>query len=95
MVEVAESRPVSRRLSVGRCAGTGGFVVTALFALCWIGAAAGWVLLSHMYIALFTTAPVGSVAALAEGISFAIGFGALCGALTGLGFNATAFLERS
>ena len=47
-----------------------------------------------MYIALFTTAPVGSAAALGVGLGWSLGFGALGGALIALAYNALAFLDR-
>ena len=54
----------------------------------------GWLVSSHMYIALFTTAPVGSAAALGVGLGWSLGFGALGGALIALAYNALAFLDR-
>ena len=49
---------------------------------------------SHMYVSLFTLAPVGSTTALGAGLCWSLGFGALGGALVALAFNALAFLER-
>ena len=77
-----------------RCAATGAIVGGVVFGLCWIGAAMGWLVSSHMYIALFTTAPVGSAAALGVGLGWSLGFGALGGALIALAYNALAFLDR-
>ena len=58
-----------------------GFAASAalvvLFVLCWIAAAVmpGLAGASHGWVALFTTAPVGSVRALVEGVIWSIVFG--------------------
>lgn len=82
------------RLPVVRCAAAGAIALGALFILCWIGAAVGWEAGSHMYLSLFTLAPGGSTVALAVGLCWSLGFGALAGAFVALAFNAVAFLER-
>jgi hypothetical protein len=64
----------------------------ALYALCWIGAAAGFSAASHLYLSLFTTAPPASTAALAEGVCLSVLFGAVTGALVALFGNLFAFL---
>lgn len=58
------------------------------------GAAIGWLSASHMYVAIFTVEPAGSVAALATGLCWSLAFGGLGGALTALACNAFSFLER-
>ncbi len=94
MANLAETRVIRARLPLVRCAGAGAVALGALFVLCWIAAALGWASGSHMYVSLFTLAPVGSTMALAAGLCWSLGFGALGGALVALAFNALAFLER-
>ena len=94
MANLAETHVIRGRLPVVRCAAAGAVALGALFVLCWIGAALGWTNASHMYISLFTPAPVGSTAALGVGLCWSLVFGALAGALIALAFNVLAFLER-
>ncbi|WP_372783296.1 hypothetical protein [Phenylobacterium sp.] len=82
------------RLGLSRCALTGAVVVGALFALCWIGVAAGLASPSHMFISLFTVAPIASAAALGIGLCWSLVFGALSGALIAVVYNASSFLGR-
>lgn len=75
-----------RPLGAIRCAASAALALIVLFALCWVGA----VVVenqSHMFIALFTTQPVTSTAALAEGLCWSLVFGALAGALFALFYN--------
>ncbi|MDP3801670.1 hypothetical protein [Brevundimonas sp.] len=90
----AYSRESARTLSLSRCAVTVGLTVAIVFALCWVGAAAGILPRSHMFISLFTDQPVGSTAALGFGLLSALGFGLGSGALGSLIYNAFAFLQR-
>ncbi len=94
MANIAETQDIRSRLPLIRCAGAGAVALGALFVLCWIGAALGWANASHMYVSLFTLAPVGSTTALGVGLCWSLAFGALGGALIALAFNALAFLER-
>ena len=71
------------RLSVNRLAMTGALVTMLLFTLCWVAGALGFVG-SHGFIALFTLAPVLSVAALCFGAFSAAVFGAVGGAAIAL-----------
>lgn len=82
------------RLSVRRCAATGAIVLGVLFVLCWLGEAIGWLSASHMFVALFTSAPPSSIAAIAFGFFWSIVFGALTGGLTAMAYNAVPFLGR-
>ena len=82
------------RLPVLRCAGVGAIVLGALFALCWLGEGVGVLNASHMYIALFTTAPNASFGAILIGFCWSLVFGAFTGAVTALAFNALAFVRR-
>jgi hypothetical protein len=85
---------VGPRLDFLRCAATGTAVLASLFVFCWIGAAIGDLRFSHMFIQLFTTAPVGSVVALAQGACWALGFGAIMGALFAFFYNIFDFGRR-
>ena len=74
------------RLSVNRLAVTGALVTVLLFVLCWVAGALGFVG-THGFIALFTLAPVLSVAALCIGALSAAVFGAIGGAAIALFYN--------
>lgn len=93
-MDVSASRDSESRLSALRCALTGAVVLMALFILCWAAAAVGLINNSHMYISLFTVAPVASTAALAVGLCWSAVFGALTGALVAVAYNALAFVGR-
>jgi hypothetical protein len=75
------------RLSLVRTALAGAAVFVVLFAICWAAAAFGGGTFSHMFISLFTGQPVGSQAALFEGLVWSIVFGASTGALVAFFFN--------
>ena len=94
MATLAATPTLRGRLSAVRCAATGAVAVGGVFLLCWLGAAAGWVAASHMFVSLFTIASTGSPAALAVGLCWSVAFGALVGALIALSYNALGFLER-
>jgi len=79
------------KLSILRCALTGVAVLVVQFVICW--AAAGFVPASHMYISIFTAEPVGSLNALAVGLSTSILFGGLTGALVAIAYNAFGFVQ--
>lgn len=83
------------RLSVARCAATGAAVLAIQFLICWTAAAITEGLqFSHMFVELFTAAPVRSGAALVEGLCWSLVFGALTGALVAIAYNLFARLER-
>ena len=82
------------RLGIFRLTITGAISLAALFGLCWIGTAVTNVQFSHMFIALFTTAPVESAAALAQGLCSSLLFGALAGLLIAWSYNHLGFLDR-
>jgi hypothetical protein len=89
-----ETRIIRGRLPILRSSATAAAVLGAIFLLCWVGAALGWLSASHMYLALFTSAPPASLAALGAGLGWSIVFGGLAGALVALAYNAFSFLER-
>lgn len=94
MTSSGDTRVIRGRLPVLRSSVAAAATLGMVFLLCWIGGALGWVTASHMFVALFTVAPAGSVAALGGGLAWSIVFGALGGALIALAYNALAFLER-
>ncbi len=79
-------------LGVVRCAATGAVVLAILFVLCWAATALSALPASHMFVALFTTAPEVSLTALGVGLCTAVAFGALTGALAALAYNLFRFL---
>ena len=94
MVNSGDTRAIRGRLPVLRSALAVAATLGAVFLLCWSGAAIGWLSASHMYVAIFTVEPAGSVAALATGLCWSLAFGTLVGALLALAYNALSFLER-
>lgn len=68
--------------------------LSILFILCWVGAAFSVTSPSHMFVALFTLAPVESWYSLCLGIVSALVFGSLAGALLAWIYNALAPFER-
>jgi hypothetical protein len=82
----------AHRLSVGRLALTGALSLFALYALCWVGAAAG-VPVTHLFIALFTSFSVGSFAALCVGGAWALLAGGVTGAVVAATYNLVGFME--
>ena len=81
------------KLSISRCTLTGVAVLAVQFAACWAAAAADFFGGSHMYISIFTIAPVASLTALGAGLCWSIIFGGLTGALIAIAYNAFGFLE--
>ena len=71
---------------------SGALTLFILFALCWIGAVIWPAGPSHMFIALFTAAPMDSLQALLVGGCAAIFIGAVSGVLLAWTFNLTASL---
>jgi hypothetical protein len=82
------------RLNIVRVTGAGAVTMFILFVSCWLGTAFTSLRLSHMFIELFTAAPVTSVNALAEGMCWSLVFGALTGFLLAWSYNQLAFLSR-
>lgn len=82
------------RLNLLRCALTGAATLGVLFAVCWAATLVGMTGPSHMFIALFTTAPVASTAALGIGLCWSLVFGAASGALVAVAYNSFGFLGR-
>lgn len=86
--------PRSHRIGVARLALTGAMFMTLFYILCWSGAALGVVPVSHLYLQLFSSAPVPSTAMLIEGGIWSYVFGSLAGTLIALLYNAFGSLDR-
>jgi len=86
--------PHSHRLGVARFAATGALFMGIFYILCWSGAELGIVPVSHMYLQLFSDAPLPSTAMLVEGAIWSVVFGLLAGALIALLYNALSGLDR-
>ena len=86
--------PHSHRVGIARLALTGAMFMGLFYILCWSGAALGIVPVSHMYLQLFSDAPMPSTAMLAEGALWSVAFGLLAGTLIALLYNALGNLDR-
>ena len=91
---MSDATTLGSKLSVLQCAATSAVVLVAMFVVCWATAAAGYAGGSHMYLQLFTLAPVTSLTALGVGLWWSVVFGALGGALIAIVFNGLSFLAR-
>jgi hypothetical protein len=86
--------PRSHRIGIARLALTGSMFMTLFYILCWSGAALGMVPVSHMYLQLFSSAPMPSTAMLLEGAIWSFVFGSLAGTLIALLYNALGSVDR-
>ena len=86
--------PIPRRIGVLRFAATGALFMGVFYILCWSGAALGIVPVSHMYLQLFSNAPMPSTAMLVEGAIWSVVFGLLAGTLIAVLYNALGSLDR-
>jgi hypothetical protein len=77
-----------------RCTATGAAVMAVIFAVCWLAAVANMAPASHMYMLLFSIAPISSVQALTVGVCWSLAFGALAGALVAIFYRVFGFLAR-
>lgn len=80
--------PHSHRIGAVRLAATGALFMGLFYILCWAGAALGIVPVTHMYLQLFSDAPMSSGAMLVEGTVWSVAFGLLAGALIAVIYNA-------
>lgn len=88
------TRDAGHRMAVLRVAGAGAIASAAFFALCWVGAFLPVGPATHMYLELFTDAPMSSSAALGEGLVWSLAFGFVAGTLFSLLYNALGALDR-
>jgi hypothetical protein len=86
--------PPRDRIGIARLALTGATSMGLFYILCWSGAALGVVPVSHLYLQLFSDAPMPSTAMLLEGTIWSFLFGSLAGALIALLYNALRGLDR-
>lgn len=76
-----------RKFGLWRSAAAGAATLGVLFVICWAGNALVGLTGSHMFLELFTRAPVQSLWALAEGLCWALVFGAITGLLAAFFYN--------
>lgn len=93
MPDATSNIPISK-LNVARSTAAAAVTLAILFFLCWAVAAASDIRFSHMFMELFTMAPVQSGAALGEGLLWSFLTGAVAGALGSAFYNLFAFLGR-
>lgn len=85
----------SNRMSLLHAIAVGAAVLGFLFVLCWAGEALGFVPATHRFVSIFTGTTEGSTSeALVKGLPWAIGIGALTGALVAVFSNLFQFLDR-
>lgn len=82
------------RIGVLRAALTGAISALVVFLLCWLGTFVPFSSPTHSYLGLFTTAEIGSGAALAGGLCWSFLFGALSGAVLATVYNLLGSLDR-
>ena len=82
------------RIGVLRAALTGSITASVVFLFCWLGTLVPFSSSTHAYIGLFTTAEVGSAAALAGGLYSSFLFGALSGVVLATVYNLLGSLDR-
>lgn len=83
-----------RRIGVIRFTAAAAFTAALVFVVCWLGTYLPFPNLSHAYIALFTSAPVGSALALWAGLCWSLLFGGFAAAAFAVIYNGAAGLER-
>lgn len=84
---------MEHNVSILRFAVAGAITLIVLFALCWVGALILPSAFSHLFIALFTAAPMTSALALGQGICGALIFGFLGGGILAWSYNLTAWAD--
>jgi hypothetical protein len=91
---LSESGSGSGKIGVVRLALTGAIASAVFFALCWVGTFLPIGPATHMYLQLFTSAPLTSGAALVQGLCWSAAFGAIAGGLIGFTYNLFGALDR-
>ncbi len=82
-----------QKLGILRSAAAGAATFFLFYLLCWLGAAFGLAYVTHLYLALFTSAEITTTAALVTGLCLSFGFGAFAGALIAACYNLFGYLE--
>ena len=91
---VGTSRADKGRIGIVRFMLTGAIASAVFFALCWVGAFLPIGPATHMYLELFTAAPVASAVALAQGLCWSAVFGAVAGGLISVTYNLLGAFDR-
>lgn len=84
-----------RKVGLWRSAAAGAATLGVLFIVCWAATAFVGLTGSHMFIEIFTRAPINSLFALAEGLCWALVFGDITGLLAAFFYNLFAPEPRS
>ena len=92
---MAANRKRTSDLSIVQAAAAGAASVGVIYLACWIGTRVPGLSVSHMFLALFTTADPRSTTALAQGFGWSLVFGGLAAALIAFFYNRFAFLGRT
>ena len=82
------------RLGVFRCTLTGALVLGLVFLLCWFGVAVADIPAPRRLLGFFTGPGVESPGSMAEGLGWAILFGAVLGGLIAICFNALGMMQK-
>jgi len=84
---------MEQKASILRFAVAGAISLILLFALCWVGALVWPSAFSHLFITLFTAAPMTSALALGQGFCSALIFGFLAGGILAWSYNLAAWTD--
>ena len=79
-------------IPVIRAAAAGAATLGVIYIACWVGTQVPGLTVSHMFLALFTSAEKASTAALTEGFGWALAFGAVSAGVIAFFYNRLAFL---
>lgn len=82
------------RLGVTRAAVATAVALGVFYIMCWAGALFLRTGFTHMYLQLYTDQPIGSTAALGEGVLWSLLGGLVLGGLVSWLYNLLAFLDR-
>lgn len=83
----------TNRVSIVRLALTGALSLLVLYVACWLAALFLPIPVTHMFIGLFTSLPLVSLAALCVGGFWAFAWGGFAGALIAIFYNWLAFTD--
>ena len=94
MTSISATEARAPSLTIARSAATGAATLAVLFLTCWLATLINFAG-SHAFISLFTTAPVGTTAALAIGLCWSLVFGGITGALLAFFYKAFGSVLRA
>ena len=82
------------RIPIVQAAAAGAATLGAVYVVCWIGTQFPGLTVSHMFLALFTSAPTTSTAALLQGLFWSLVFGTFSAGGLAAFYNLFTFLGR-